>query len=165
MRFYGLALASAFILGACGGGDSNTQTDTAATATPAAGTDAGATGAPVAAAPITGTTHTVRMVGDAQGYRFDPAQLTIKAGDGVKWEMVSGGPHNVAFDPAKVPAAAKGQLMANMPNQMGELSSQMFMNVGESYTISFANIPAGTYDYVCTPHLMNGMTGTITVQQ
>lgn len=166
MRFYGLALASAFILGACGGGDSNTQTaDTAATATPAAGTDAGTAGATAAMAPITGTTHTVRMIGDAQGYRFDPAQLTIKAGDGVKWEMVSGGPHNVAFDPAKVPAAAKAQLMANMTNQMGELSSPMFMNVGESYTISFANIPAGTYDYVCTPHLMNGMTGTITVQQ
>lgn len=165
MRFYGLALASAFILGACGGGDSNTSTaDTAATATPAAGT-AGTAGATAALAPITGTTHTVRMVGDAQGYRFDPAQLTIKAGDGVKWEMVSGGPHNVAFDPAKVPAAAKAQLMANMTNQMGELSSPMFMNTGESYTISFANIPAGTYDYVCTPHLMNGMTGTITVQQ
>ena len=165
MRFYGLALASAFILGACGGGDSNTQTaDTGAAATPA-GTDAGTTGATAAAAPITGTTHTVRMIGDAQGYRFDPAQLTIKAGDGVKWEMVSGGPHNVAFDPAKVPAAAKGQLSANMPDQMGELSSPMFMNTGETYTISFANIPAGTYDYVCTPHLMNGMTGTITVQQ
>lgn len=164
MRFYGLALASAFILGACGG-DSNTQTaDTAATATPAAGT-AGTAGATAALAPITGTTHTVRMVGDAQGYRFEPAQLTIKAGDGVKWEMVSGGPHNVAFDPAKVPAAAKAQLMANMTNQMGELSSPMFMNTGENYTISFANIPAGTYDYVCTPHLMNGMTGTITVQQ
>lgn len=165
MRFYGLALASAFILGACGGGDSNSTADSAATATPAAGTDAGAAGATAAMAPITGTTHTVRMVGDAQGYRFDPAQLTIKAGDGVKWEMVSGGPHNVAFDPAKVPAAAKGQLMANMPNQMGELSSQMFMNVGESYTVSFANIPAGTYEYICTPHLMNGMSGTITVQQ
>ena len=164
MRFYGLALASAFILGACGGGDSNTQTADPA-ATPAAGADAGAAGGTAAAAPITGTTHTVRMVGDAQGYRFDPAQLTIKAGDGVRWEMVSGGPHNVAFDPAKIPAAAKGQLSANMPNQMGELSSPMFMNVGENYIVSFANIPAGTYEYVCTPHLMNGMTGTITVQQ
>ncbi len=165
MRFYGLALASAFILGACGGGDSSNQNDTAATATPAAGADAGTAGATAAVAPITGTTHTVRMVGDAQGYRFDPAQLTVKAGDGVKWVMVSGGPHNVAFDPAKVPAAAKGQLNANMQNQMGELSSPMFMNVGEEYIVSFANIPAGTYEYVCTPHLMNGMTGTITVQQ
>ena len=164
MRFYGLALASAFILGACGGGDSNTQTADPA-ATPAAGAGTGAAGGTAASAPITGTTHTVRMVGDAQGYRFDPAQLTIKAGDGVKWEMVSGGPHNVAFDPAKIPAAAKGQLSANMQDQMGELSSPMFMNAGENYTISFANMPAGTYDYVCTPHLMNGMTGTITVQQ
>lgn len=164
MRFYGLALASAFILGACsGGGDNNNNQNTAAEPG-AAAPAAGATGQPAAMAPITGTTHTVRMVGDAQGYRFDPAQITIKAGDGVRWEMVSGGPHNVAFDPAKVPAAAKGQLMANMPNQMGELSSPMFMNPGENYTISFASIPAGTYEYVCTPHIMNGMTGTVTVQ-
>ena len=163
MRFYGLALASAFLLGACSGGDNtqNTATDTAAAAT-AGGTEAGGT---AAMAPITGTTHTVRMLGDAQGYRFDPAEITIKAGDGIKWEMVSGGPHNVAFDPAQVPANAKGQLSANMPNQMGELSSPMFMNPGESYTVSFANIPAGKYPYVCTPHLMNGMTGTVTVQQ
>ena len=165
MRFSKLALvASAFVLAACGGNDSNTDNaatsgDTAAAA--ATTTPATTTGA---AAPITGTTHTVRMVGDEKGYRFEPQNLTIKAGDGVKWEMVSGGPHNVAFDPAKVPADSKGQLMANMPNQMSELSSPMFMNPGEAYTVSFANVKAGKYDYVCTPHLAMGMTGSITVE-
>ena len=168
MRFYGLALASAFILGACSGGGDNNQNTAAEPATPAAGAT-GAAGAtttgPAAAAPITGTLHVVKMVGDARGYRFEPAQITVKAGDGVKWEMVSGGPHNVAFVPGKIPAAGQAQLNANMPNQMGELSSPMFMNPGESYTVSFANMPAGSYEYVCTPHIMNGMTGVVTVQQ
>jgi len=164
MRFSKLALvASAFVLAACGGNDSNT--DNAATsgdtAAAAATTPATTTGA---AAPITGTTHTVRMVGDEKGYRFDPQNITIKAGDGVKWVMVSGGPHNVAFDPAKVPADVKGQLSANMPNQMSELSSPMFMNPNEEYTVSFANVKAGKYDYVCTPHLAMGMTGSVTVE-
>ena len=92
-----------------------------------------------------------------------PAELTVKPGDKVVFHNVSGGPHNVAFQ--NVPEAAKAQLSANMPNQLGELSSPMFMNPGEEYTVSFAGIPAGTYDYVCTPHLALGMTGKVTVTQ
>ena len=48
------------------------------------------------------------MIGDDKGYRFEPADLKIKAGDGVKWTVVSIPPHNVAFQ--NVPAAAKAQL-------------------------------------------------------
>src|SRR5688500_3113453 len=152
MRFYGLTLvASAVALGACGGGGNNAA-DTAAvaaggdTAAVATATPSPTTGAPAATgtmAPITGTTHEVKMVGDDKGYRFEPADLTVKQGDGIKFVMVSGGPHNVAFDPATIPADVKPQLMANMPNQMTELSSPMFMNPNESYTISFANIKPG----------------------
>jgi plastocyanin len=104
------------------------------------------------------------MVGDDKGYRYEPANITVKAGDGIKFVMVSGGPHNVAFDPATVPAAAKAQLTANMPQQMSELSSPMMMNPNETYTISFGKMPAGKYEFHCTPHLAMGMKGTITVQ-
>jgi plastocyanin len=104
------------------------------------------------------------MVGDEKGYRFEPADVTVKQGDGIKFVMVSGGPHNVAFDPATVPAAGKSQLTANMPQQMSELSSPMMMNPNESYTISFAGVPAGQLPYHCTPHLAMGMKGVITVQ-
>lgn len=169
MRFYGLALiASAAVLAACGG-DKNTTTDSAgatAAAAPAAGatTAAAPASGTAAAAPITGKTVEVKMIGDDKGYRFDPADITIKQGDGIKFIMVSGGPHNVAFDPAAVPANAKPALSANMPNQIAELSSPMLMNPNETYTISFANVPAGKYDFHCTPHLAMGMKGTITVQ-
>ena len=87
----------------------------------------------------------------------------MKPGDGVKWIMVSGAPHNVAFN--NVPAAAKAQLSANMPSQLKELTSPMMMNAHETYTMSFANIPAGKYDYVCEPHAAMNMRGSVTVQQ
>jgi len=170
MRFYGIALvASALVLGACAGGDSAARDTSAvaidnttpADAAPAAGTPASGSGA---MAPITGTTHEVRMLGDAQGYRYDPVNITVKPGDGIRFIMVSGGPHNVAFDPATVPAAVQGQLDANISEKMGQLSSTMKMNAGETITVSFANIPAGKYPYFCTPHLALGMKGEITVQ-
>jgi plastocyanin len=184
MRFHGIALlTSAAILGACGGekqpaADTGTtagttpaatttpSTDSAAAATGAATTPA--TGAPAAgaatAAPATGTTHEVKMLGDATGYRFDPANITVKQGDAIKFIMVSGGPHNVAFQNV-ADAAAKAQLDANMPGQkMGELSGPLVMQPNEAYTISFAKVPAGKYDYVCTPHAAMNMKGVITVQ-
>ena len=167
MRFLGFAVVTgaAILLGACGGGD-KAATDSAAA--PAADTAAAAAApaAPAAGAmaPITGTTHTVNMVGDGQGYRFEPAEITIAAGDGIKFVMVSGGPHNVAFDPATLSPEAKTALTANMPEQAGELSGKMLLNANEEYTISFAGVPAGSYDFHCTPHLAMNMKGKITIK-
>ncbi|HEY3287557.1 MAG TPA: plastocyanin/azurin family copper-binding protein [Gemmatimonadaceae bacterium] len=160
MRFIGSALvASAIVLGACGGGEKAPATDAA---TPAAAPAVAATGT---AAAITGTTHEVKMFGDEKGYRFEPKDITVKAGDGIKFTFVSGGPHNVAFNAADIPADVKPQLDANMgADKMAELSSKMLMNPNESVTISFANIKAGTYPFNCTPHLAMGMKGTVTVQ-
>jgi len=176
MRFTGIALvASAALLAACGG-DKNATSDsagsTAAAAAPAAAAPAaGATTAAAPAttagapAPITGKTVEVKMVGDDKGYRFEPNNITIKPGDGIKFVMVTGGPHNVAFDPATIPAAAKTTLAANMgPNQIAELSGPLLSNPNEAYTVSFANVPPGKYDFHCTPHMAMGMKGTITVQ-
>jgi plastocyanin len=187
MQLIGRALlASVFVLGACAGGDkSATKTDSTAvasttttTSTPAATTDSSATaasaaapaGAPaagaVAPAPPTGKTVEVKMLGDEKGYRFDPANVTVKAGDAIKFTNVSGGPHNVGFDPAKVPPAVQPQLGANMPgdHSMGPLESALLLQPNETYVVSFAKIPAGTYDFHCTPHLALGMKGVITVQ-
>ena len=165
MRFSKLALiASAVVLSACGGGDkSATTTDSATTAATPATTTTPATGT-VAKAPATGKTWEVKMIGDGTTYKFEPADITIKAGDNVKWTVVSMAPHNVAFDPAEIPAAAKPQLMANMDNQMSELTGPLLQNAGETYEISFANIPPGKYNYHCTPHLAMNMKGSITVQ-
>jgi len=177
MRFYELAVAAGVIsLSACAGGEkkpadtTHVAVDTSAattttTTTGASTTPAGGTSGAVAMAPITGTTKTVNMIGDAKGYRFEPASFTIKQGDGVKFVVVSGGPHNVAFDPATIPADVKGQLDANMgTDKMGELSSNMKLNAGDAVTVSFGKIKPGQYPFHCVPHLALGMKGTITVQ-
>ena len=174
MRFYELAVAVGVItLSACAGGENkpadttHVAVDTSSTTTTTTGssTTTGPTGGAVTMAPITGKTQTVNMVGDAKGYRFEPANFTIKQGDGVKFVVVSGGPHNVAFDPATIPPDVKGQLDANMgTDKMGELSSNMKMNAGESVTVSFGNIKPGQYPYHCVPHLALNMKGVITVQ-
>jgi plastocyanin len=175
MRFHGFAVAVGVLaLGACAGGEKkpadtthvavDTSASSASTTTSTTTTPAGTSGA-VAQAPVTGKTQEVKMIGDAKGYRFEPANFTVKAGDGVKFVVVSGGPHNVAFDPATIPADGRGQLDANMGTEkMGELSSALKTNPGESVTISFANIKPGQYPYHCTPHLALGMKGVITVQ-
>ncbi len=164
MRFLGFAVmtGAAMLLGACGGGDKAPEaTDMPAAEAPA--TDAGAPADAGVAQPVTGTMHEVRMLGDANGYYYEPADITIKSGDGIKFVFVSGGPHNVAFDGTLLPADVRAQLIANMPNQASELSGPMTMAVGEDYTISFGGVSAGTYEYFCTPHLAMGMKGKITV--
>ncbi len=173
MRFYGIALlASAAVLGACGG-EKTPATDSAAAVTPAPSatptTDSTAAAATPAAgaataAPATGTTHEVKMIGDATGYKFEPANITVKQGDAIKFINVSGGPHNVAFHDI-ADAAAKAQIDANMPGaKLGELSGPMMMQPNEGYTVSFAKVPAGTYNFNCMPHLAMNMKGVVTVQ-
>jgi plastocyanin len=166
MRFLGFSVvAASVLLSACGGGDKKAADSAAA---PDSAASASASVAPAAgaatAAPITGTTHEVKMIGDDKGYRYEPATLTIKAGDGIKYINVSGGPHNVAFDAATLPADVRPQLAANMPNTPTELSSPMMIQPNETYTVSFGNIKPGSYEVHCTPHLAMNMKQTVTVQ-
>ena len=160
MRFHALALiASAVALGACGGGAKKAaDTTSAGPSTPP--------GTPTAPAKIPANADTVevKMIGDAQGYRFEPADVAIKPGGAVKFVMVSGGPHNISFDPATIPPDVKDQLNANMDQKVSELSSPLLMNPNETYTISFGGIKPGKYEFHCTPHLATGMKGTVTIQ-
>lgn len=171
MRFYGLAVMVGVVaLSACAGGDKRPGDTTAVAIDTSAAVSGAASGTTTPAtagvmAPITGTTHEVKMLGDAKGYRYEPANITVKQGDGIKFVMVSGGPHNVAFDAATIPSDVKPQLDANMgTDKMGELSSAMKMNPNETITVSFGNIKAGTYPFHCVPHLAMNMKGVVTVQ-
>lgn len=163
MRFLGVAVVTgaAIVLGACGGGD-KAKTDSAAAAPAAAAPAAAAPAAAGTMSPITGKIHEIKMIGDAKGFRFEPTELTIKVGDGVKFVVEGTGPHNVMFN--TVPDAAKSQLSANMPEQSGELSGKMLMAAGETYTVSFGGVVPGVYEFNCTPHLAMNMKGKITVQ-
>lgn len=167
-------LALAISLTACGNSETR-EADSVLAAAPnapsAPGAESGATAAaapatpiPAAsAAPITGTIIEVKLIGDAKGYRFEPQHLVAKVGDGVKFVVMSGGPHEIAFDLDQVPAETKLQLLANMPN--GSNGRSPLLSVPrETWTLSLGALKPGKYPFVSTPRLPQGMKGEIEVQ-
>ena len=168
MRIAPLALVITVVT-ACGG-DGGKLADTAAAS--GNGGDATASAGATSTAPIgnatpkaaTGKTVDVQMIGDAQGYRFVPANVTVKAGDAVRYTMVSGGPHNVTFWADSMPAGTAAQVAANMPNATAPLAGPLLINQNATYVVSFAGTKPGVYRYYCTPHLALGMKAAVTVQ-
>ncbi len=167
-----LLLMAAAALVACGGNDKGAARDTSAAAAPASDTAVGSTAATTPSATsgsasaiaVTGKTIDVKMVGDAKGYRFEPANFSVKVGDGARFTNVSGGPHEVTFWPDSIPAGVAAQLSANMPNTMAPLTGPLLTAPNQTYVVSFAGLKPGVYHYYCTPHLALGMKGVITVQ-
>ena len=161
MRITSLAVGLVLTVAACGG--EKKAADQTTTATPPAAQPA----APAAAPAAGGATHEVKMVLDGTTYKYDPAKLTIKSGDVIKFTVVSGGAHNVQFYPdsipANVPAAIKALAVAP-PEKGGGIVSESMKTEGESVEVSFAGAPAGSYKFFCAPHHALGMVGEVTVQ-
>jgi plastocyanin len=107
----------------------------------------------LSAAPASAASHTVVM-GGAKGLVFEPATLTVKAGDTVTFNVGQLPPHNIIFE--AVPGGDKA-LAAS-------LSHKGLEGAGASVSISFpGDAPAGEYTYFCMPHRGAGMVGKITV--
>jgi plastocyanin len=155
-----MAAGLALFVAACGGGEQKAGDQQQSTATPEQQAPAGAPAAPAGG----GTTHDVNMVLEGSSYKYVPDQLTIKAGDQVRFHNVSGGPHNVSFWADSIPSGAAEPLKAGMPDQMAPLEGQLITEPNGVYTVNFANAPAGEYKYYCLPHLAMGMKAKITVQ-
>ena len=163
MRATSMLAGLAFLVAACGGGEQKADDQAAGApeqAAPAAGDSAAGGAAPAGG----GTTHDVNMVLEGSSYKYVPDQLTIKAGDVVRFHNVSGGPHNVSFWGDSIPSGAAEALKAGMPDQMAPLEGQLLTEPNASYSVSFANAPTGEYKFYCLPHLALGMHGKITVQ-
>jgi plastocyanin len=97
--------------------------------------------------PAAAETVTVKMGADNGMLAFQPANVTVKAGDTVKWVNNKLPPHNIVFEDKALSAKSHSQLM---------------FSPGEAYEVTFDN--AGSYTYYCEPHRGAGMVGKITVQ-
>jgi plastocyanin len=121
--FFSVILLTGIILASCTSGGSGSS----ATTTTSAGTGT-----------TTGSGTTVQVIMNNRSY--DPATVTIKAGDTVTWVNQDAPQHDVVAD-------------------NGEFKSDLFDKGG---TFSFTFSTAGTYPYHCSIH--PGMTGTVIVQ-
>ena len=159
MRVTSMVAGLALVLAACGG-EKKADDQATTTAAPEQTAAAPAAGAPAAG----GASHDVNMVLDGSTYKFDPSELTIKAGDVVNFHNKSGGPHNVSFWADSIPAGAADVLKGAMPDQMAPLEGPLLTEQDAVYKVAFTGTPAGEYKFYCLPHLALGMHGKITVQ-
>lgn len=158
MRVTSMLAGLAIVLAACGG--EKKAEDQSTTATP----EQQPAAAPPAAPAGGGATHDVNMALEGSKYVFDPAELTIKAGDVVNFHNKSGGPHNVSFWADSIPKGAADVLKGSMPDQMAPLEGPLLTEPDAVYKVSFAGAPTGDYKFYCLPHLALGMHGKIKVQ-
>lgn len=106
----------------------------------------------VAVSPAAAETHTVKMGADNGLLKFEPSELTIKAGDTVKWVNNKLAPHNVVFDSSKMDSAVASKIS----------HKSLLFSPGESFETSFDT--PGEYSYYCEPHRGAGMAGKIIVK-
>jgi plastocyanin len=103
-------------------------------------------------------TYTVKLGSDKGLLAFEPAKVTIKAGDTIEWVNNKVPPHNVVFDTAKNPAKS-----ADLAKALTH--KQLLMSPGQTQTTTFpADAPAGEYTFYCEPHRGAGMVGKIIVE-
>jgi len=88
---------------------------------------------------------------------FQPAQLSIKAGETVEWKNIGNSVHHASSDPS---AAVNPSDVSNPPGAKPFDSG--FLQPGQSFTYTFT-VP-GTYKYICAPHETSGMSGEVVVK-
>lgn len=81
----------------------------------------------------------------------------------MKFVVVSGGPHEIAFDLDAIPAASRERLQLNMPNGTNG-RSPLLISENETWTLSLGGLAPGKYPFVSTPRLPQGMKGEIEIQ-
>jgi plastocyanin len=110
-------------------------------------------GAPVAGTPAPSVTVTL-----TPEFRFDPAEVTIKAGEAVRWVNGGRSPQTVTDDPAR----AKDPSHAVLPSGAQPWDSGV-LNAGDAYVHVFD--VAGDYGYFSIPQEQAGMVGRVVVRK
>ena len=96
-----------------------------------------------------GTIHTIGVWGGY--YEFVPASITIQLGDTLQWEPFAG----------LLPMMLHTITSDNIP--VGAVSFDQVWQMPADTFFQYIPQVAGLYEYVCTPHIPNGMIGEFTV--
>ncbi len=157
-----LSVASmGILLSACGGGDEDaegeggTGAENGTSATGAGATDATGTESGGSEAAEGGENHVVEM---NDQLKFDPETITVRVGDSVTWITTGAVPHTSTCDPSKTSNPDNVSLPDGAePWDSGNVAQD------EEFTHTFE--VAGEYKYICVPHELAGMIGTVVVEE
>ena len=105
-----------------------------------------------------GAVHQVRMTQRGDQYAFEPAEITIVAGDVVRFVMVGNQPESVVFD-----TVGLSQAQAEYLVQKGLDRGVLLIEPGAAIDAGFDGAPSGEYPFRSIPHHASGMVGKVHV--
>ncbi len=115
-------------------------------------------GATPGATPQAAEVITIEMTSAA---RFDPDEIVIDVGATVEWINRSEIEHTATCDPEQNPFKKTWPELISLPDGAEPWGSEL-LKPGERFRHTFT--VAGDYHYICFPHVLSGMQGTIRVQ-
>lgn len=115
---------------------------------------------PLSSASPVGSPAPAPIVKMTNQLRFEPDHLAIRVGETVTWVNDSVLPHTATGDPAQNPVATSHPEYVQLPDGAAPWGSAL-LQPGESFQHTFDS--PGEYHYICIPHVLSGMRGTITV--
>jgi plastocyanin len=108
--------------------------------------------------------HETQIRVGMRGQRFTVTRVVAMAGDSVRFELESGGPHNIAFNADSIPSGTLDQLARNLGTAPQPLvMSAMLLDPGESLVLPLNGLAPGTYLFFCAPHYGGGMRGELVI--
>jgi plastocyanin len=109
--------------------------------------------------------HFIRLEADTaqEVYRFVPARVTARPGDILVFRVVSGAPHNVAFEAAGLTPAAHEALNSALTDRSGDLSGPLLAQNGAQYRLRVPALPPGRYLFFSVSHRAYDMQGELIV--
>ena len=97
--------------------------------------------------------------------RFEPAQITIPAGDTLVFRNESGEAHTVTAYGDELPEGAEYFASGGFSSESAARDNVGDGLLTEGQTFRLTLDTPGTYRYFCIPHEQQGMRGTIVVEQ
>lgn len=98
------------------------------------------------------------------GQRFDPDEITIKAGATLQWSNDTAESHTVTAYDGAVPQGAEYFASGGFDDEAAardDLSGGLIKQ-GDTFEVTFDE--PGTYEYFCIPHESSGMKGRVVVE-
>ena len=115
---------------------------------------------------VEGVPEDADHVVDMQAVAFEPAELTVSAGDTVAWKHAAGEAHNVVAYEEELPGDASywasGDFDSEEAAREGWENGKGAVQSGQAYVHTFE--ATGTHEYFCVPHEAAGMVGSVTVE-
>ncbi len=105
-------------------------------------------------------------------FAFQPEEIRVRRGDTIRFVQTTNTPHNVEFRDVPEGTRLRSQPIGALPTVSGPIDGPpprvgpFLVSEGQTYEFVVGDwFVAGTYDYVCTPHVPMGMTGRFIVEK